>query len=103
MDGNIRGGAPDFPPNGNLHGGAPHRQADDFGHIRGGAPHHHADVVGTIQGGAPHHHSDVVGHIVALPSLGSPIREALDQAFGDERFNYSKENSSSTCRTAVVL
>jgi hypothetical protein len=40
---------------------------------------------------------------VALPSLGSPIREALDQAFGDERFNYSKENSSSTCRTAVVL
>jgi hypothetical protein len=23
---------------------------------------------------------------VALPSLGSPIREALDQAFGDERF-----------------
>ena len=24
---------------------------------------------------------------VALPSLGSPIREALDQAFGDESYN----------------
>ena len=39
------------------------------------------------------------------PSLGSPIREALplDQAFGDERYNNIKENSSSTCRTDSEL
>ncbi len=39
------------------------------------------------------------------PSLGSPILEALplDQAFGDERYNNIKENSSSTCRTDPEL
>jgi hypothetical protein len=31
-----------------------------------------------------------------LPLVGSPIREALDEAFGDESYNYLKESSSST-------
>jgi hypothetical protein len=56
----------------------------------------------TVDPGAAHAEPRLV-QVVALPSLGSPIREALDQAVGDESFNYSKESSSSTCRTEVVL